>query len=176
MTGDHAEQIYQAYSRHQGKIKALPAIKRAGRVVVKGGMTEQEAFEFLLERTQKFAASKAGQNFPYVKYPEGWFNAGHYLDDEAEWGGPKHDQIQNKKIDVERQKRAEDAKRAARNQLGVINTLKSLDVDRLAELAATARRNMPSFALKLLPVDADPIEHPSYRAFVWAEYQKEFTE
>lgn len=68
--------IFWAYPRHVEKLNACAAIRKA---------LETTDYHLLLERTQQFAASPAGQKNQYTPYPAKWFLAGGYLTDPKEW-------------------------------------------------------------------------------------------
>lgn len=71
-----AEQIYQAYPRKEARPKAISAIKTA-----MGKIDHQK----LLEATQKFADSRAGQDPKFTPMPATWFNQERFNDDPASW-------------------------------------------------------------------------------------------
>jgi len=76
---DQAVAIYQAYPRHIKPDKALEAIRKAMRT---------HAPEFLLERTESYAAAIGWQEAKFIPYPATWFNAGQFNDDPEEWKSP----------------------------------------------------------------------------------------
>ncbi len=85
----NSEPIYDAYPRHAGKQAALKAIRNAVGVIRKRGTPAPRAW--LLGRVQLFADARrrVAESDPtagaWTKYPQGWFNQGHYDDDPAEW-------------------------------------------------------------------------------------------
>ena len=78
------KEIFDAYPRHIEKAAALRAIKAAVKRMQSRG-PDEDAAAFLLERTQLFAASPAGNQGRYTPYPANWFDKERYLDDEKEW-------------------------------------------------------------------------------------------
>lgn len=78
------EEIYRAYPRHLAKIAAKKAIARAVRELAKE-VGENQARQQIMEATQAFANSPAGQRGAYTPHPSTWFNQGRYLDDQIEW-------------------------------------------------------------------------------------------
>lgn len=88
---DHSvEEIYKTYPRRIGKIEAIRAIDKALNRLIRGTDTgdrlkPEDAYLFLLSKTQMFAKSSAGTNGKFTPYPATWFNRGSYLDDESEW-------------------------------------------------------------------------------------------
>lgn len=81
-----AQKIYEAYPRHIGKAKALPAIEKAIEVITdRGDLMKKEAAAWLLARVQKFADSPAGKRGTFTPHPATWMNGGRYDDNDAEW-------------------------------------------------------------------------------------------
>lgn len=81
-----AEKIYQAYPRHIGKAKAVPAIEKAiETIAARSGWMKKQAAVWLLDRVEKFAGSLAGKRGTFTPYPTTWMNGGRYDDDDAEW-------------------------------------------------------------------------------------------
>jgi len=77
------EAIYQAYPRHVGKDRALPAIEKAiGRIEATG---RADAADWLLGRVTAYAKSPAGQSGQFTPHPTTWFNRGSFNDDDSEW-------------------------------------------------------------------------------------------
>ncbi len=74
------EQIYAAYPKKVARGNAIKAIEKALKKVT---------FAELLHKTQKFAASYAGNRGQYTPHPASWFNGECYLDDPATWGETK---------------------------------------------------------------------------------------
>lgn len=70
-----AEQIYSAYPRKVGRPVALKAIQKALR---------RFSFEFLMERTQAYAATRNG-DISFVPNPSTWFNQERFNDDPSTW-------------------------------------------------------------------------------------------
>lgn len=66
------EEIYQSYPRKAAKARALKAIAKA---------LQNHAFEYLLERTQKYAASIAGKDPQFIPYPAKWFDEERFKDE-----------------------------------------------------------------------------------------------
>ena len=87
------EEIYRAYPRHVAPVAAKKAIARAVRELAKE-VGENQARQQIMEATQAFADSPAGNNFEiltdgikkdYRPYPATWYNRGSYADDPSEW-------------------------------------------------------------------------------------------
>lgn len=76
---DQAEAIYQAYPRREKKPDALKAIRKA---------MSSHAPDFLLERTQAYAAAIGWQERKFIPHPATWFNAEQFNDDPEEWKSP----------------------------------------------------------------------------------------
>jgi hypothetical protein len=74
-----AEAIYQAYPRRVKKPEALKAIRKA---------MSSHAPDFLLERTQAYAAAIAWQEKQFIPHPSTWFNAEQFNDDPEDWKRP----------------------------------------------------------------------------------------
>jgi len=72
---------WSTYPRKVGKAKAFESWKKA--IKAMGGGTD--ATTRLLETTQRFAGSEAGQAGQYTPYPSTWLNGARYEDDPAEW-------------------------------------------------------------------------------------------
>jgi hypothetical protein len=70
------EEIYLVYPRHEGKPSALRAIHNA--------LCNGSTFEFLLERTQAYAATRAPRD-KFTPLPATWFNDQRFNDDPSEW-------------------------------------------------------------------------------------------
>ena len=90
-----AEAIYMAYPKHVGKDPAVREIMRAADKLRKECQIPDPA-EFLLERTQLYAASWVGRDRAERKYipkPENWFKDGRYADDESEWQSAPKDRL-----------------------------------------------------------------------------------
>ncbi len=84
-----AQKIYEAYPRHVGRAKALPAIDKAIETIAeRGSWMKKEAGTWLLHRVQKFADSPAGKRGTFTPHPTTWMNGGRYDDDDAEWQQP----------------------------------------------------------------------------------------
>ena len=75
------EAWWKVYPRKVGKRKAFGAWKTALPKVEGNGKTR----ETLLEITQRFAASPAGNAGEFTPHPATWLNQGRYEDDPAEW-------------------------------------------------------------------------------------------
>lgn len=86
---ESAVQIYQAYPRKVSRPAALKEIKAAIKRM-QSRDAEADAVAFLLERTQLFAQSAAGNKGRYTPYPTNWFRDERYLDDEQEWGAAEN--------------------------------------------------------------------------------------
>jgi hypothetical protein len=71
-----AEQLYDAYPRHEGKDAALKAIERA---------LGKEDFDTLLTAVLDFARSPKGQAGEFCPMPATWFNQGRWKDDRSKW-------------------------------------------------------------------------------------------
>ncbi len=86
-----AQRIYEAYPRHIGKAKAIPAIEKAIELIAeRDDLMSRAAADWLLGRVQAFAASPLGQpdTKPDTPYPATWFSGKHggrYDDDDSEW-------------------------------------------------------------------------------------------
>jgi uncharacterized protein YdaU (DUF1376 family) len=97
-TTDHAEAIYLAYPRRVKKPVALKAILKA---------MKSHAPEFLLERTQTFAAATIGwQERKFIPHPATWFNAEQFNDDPEDWkqasnsGPPKSRELSSSQVGI----------------------------------------------------------------------------
>lgn len=78
------DQIYDAYPKKTGKLKAIPAIAKAIAAISKRD-TDNSA-EWLVGRVKRYAAARVRANEPqFTKSPAAWMNGGHYDDDESTW-------------------------------------------------------------------------------------------
>jgi hypothetical protein len=94
-TDAQVDAIYRAYPRHLEPQAAKRAIVKALGLIASGKAEIHPASEgtravaepagWLLERTNLFAKSLAGQKGQFTPYPATWFNAGGYGSDPAEW-------------------------------------------------------------------------------------------
>lgn len=107
-----SEIVYCEYPRKVGKRKALDSIESAIKRLVSGEskvpMNRDDATVFLIQRTQLFAKSPAGNAGTYTPHPTTWFNQSRYLDDESEWSrkesphGTSHGTSQQATVQSER--------------------------------------------------------------------------
>lgn len=77
--GELAEKLYQAYPRHEARLAAIPAIKRALKV---------KPYDQLMAATTAYAQAVArwpAGNESFVCLPATWFNQGRYDDDPKGW-------------------------------------------------------------------------------------------
>ena len=74
-----AEAIYQVYPRRVKKPEALNAIRKA---------MSSHAPDFLLERTQAYAAAIGWQERNFIPHPATWFNNEQFNDDPEDWKQP----------------------------------------------------------------------------------------
>ena len=128
-----AQKIYEAYPRHVGKAKALPAIEKAIEVITERGFgwMKRDAAAWLLERVQKFADSPAGKHGTFTPHPTTWMNGGRYDDDDAEWqrtddmpaGRNAPQSSQQRGQDGGRQRRAEKSARELGGDIGQARSL-----------------------------------------------------
>ncbi len=82
---DEAELIYACYPRKVGgKAAALKAITKALEKISKREDVD-DAFLWLKDSVEAFAASPAGKRGKFTPYPATWFNRGSYDDDPEEW-------------------------------------------------------------------------------------------
>lgn len=77
--GELAEKLYQAYPRHEARLAAIPAIKRALKV---------KPYDQLMAATTAYAQAVSrwpAGNESFVCLPATWFNQGRYDDDPKGW-------------------------------------------------------------------------------------------
>jgi hypothetical protein len=78
--------IYADYPRKVGRDKALPAIEKAIRRIVRDlVLSEHEAAEYLHKAVLEFAKSPAGNKGTYTPHCASWMNGGRWDDDREEW-------------------------------------------------------------------------------------------
>ncbi len=86
---DHSKAFaawWEAYPRRVAKRAASDAYAKAvQRIETEKGLDGDEAAALLLERTQAYAESPAGQSGQYTPHPATWLNRGSYDDDPSEW-------------------------------------------------------------------------------------------
>lgn len=86
ITRESIAEIYEAYPRKVGRLKALASIERA---LTRNGITPPE----MLERVKAYAASRAGipkDEERFTPHPATWFNDGRYYDEAY---APKEKQV-----------------------------------------------------------------------------------
>jgi hypothetical protein len=81
---DTAEAIYRAYPKKVGKPVALKSIERALKTVAAEKIHNDPA-AYLLERTQAYAAARAGAEEQFTCNPSTWFNQSRFNDDPSTW-------------------------------------------------------------------------------------------
>jgi hypothetical protein len=81
------EAIYDAYPRHVKRPEALQEIKNALHLLKdnRPELPMEEHVAWMLDRVERYARSKDGNNGQYTPYPSNWFRQGRYLDDPEEW-------------------------------------------------------------------------------------------
>jgi hypothetical protein len=80
------ERWYAAYPRKVAKEEAAAAFGRTlPKIVVLRTCPTEEALEWLISVTQRFARSGTGRDGKFCPYPATWLNKGRYDDDPAEW-------------------------------------------------------------------------------------------
>lgn len=84
---DQTEAIYQAYPRREKKPNALKAIRKAM-------LTHSP--DYLLERTQAYAAAIGWQERQFIPHPATWFNAEQFNDNPEDWKSPPPKSLKSK--------------------------------------------------------------------------------
>lgn len=88
MVSNIVQEIYDAYPRKEGPRYAKACIEKALRRLPKElnwQGTEEDLWQWLLYRVQKYAQSPAGNRGRLTPHPSTWFNQSRYLDDDANW-------------------------------------------------------------------------------------------
>ncbi len=81
-----AESIYDAFPRRVARRTAIEAIRKAIRRLQ--GNHGDNAGEWLLAQTVKYAAARKNAAPKYTPHPSTWFNGARYSDDPATWPDP----------------------------------------------------------------------------------------
>ena len=82
---DPLEEIYDAYPRKEKPRAAKKAIDAALKRLAERPDGPADPVAWLLERTQAYAQSPAGQRGRYTPHPATWFNDGGYDSDPQAW-------------------------------------------------------------------------------------------
>lgn len=84
------ERVWSEFPRKVGKLKAMPAIAKAIRIVSdERGIEPMQAVDFLVESVRRLSKQSRDKDTQYVPHPITWLNQGRYLDPVGAASAPK---------------------------------------------------------------------------------------